>query len=232
MNDQPSDVHGAALLLASQRTYYDARADEYGDESKPDRTTPGLMKADVCRALVEEFQPTGDVLELACGTGAFTRELVRHAHTVTAVDASSRMLAINRTRVADPKVTYVQGDLFAWVPDRAYDAVFFGFWLSHIPPSAFDDFWTLVRACLAPHGRVAFVDEDDRAAGHDAVQAISGVPTARRTLSDDRQFEIVKVFWRPDELEHQLRASDWDINVRRVGETFLYGAGRPRWRRP
>jgi ubiquinone/menaquinone biosynthesis C-methylase UbiE len=80
------------------------------------------------------------VLELACGTGSFTREIVRHAQTVTAVDASLRMLAINRTCVNDLTVRYVHGDIFAGVPDRTYDVVFFGFWLSNVPPSAFHDF--------------------------------------------------------------------------------------------
>ena len=226
MSDQPSNDQGAASLIASTRAYYDARADDYGDESKPDRKNPGLMKAEVCRALVEEFRPTGDVLELACGTGYFTSEIVRHARSVTAVDASPRMLAINRRRLDDPKVTYVNADIFAWEPDRAYDAVFFGFWLSHVPPTALDDFWNLVRTCLAPDGRVAFVDQDDRAAGHDVRCSISGVPAARRTLSDGREFDIIKVFWRPEDLEDGLRSCGWDINVRRVGETFMYGVGR------
>jgi len=225
MDGQPASVDDAASLLASQRTYYDERAEDYGDVSRPDRNSPGLMNPEVCRALIDEFRPTGDVLELACGTGAFTGDIVQHAQSLTAVDASPRMLAINRRRVNDSKVTYVTSDIFAWEPDRAYDAVFFGFWLSHVPPTAFDGFWALVQGCLAPHGHVAFVDEDDRAAGHDDTYSIDGLPAARRTLSDGRQFEIVKVFWRPDELEHRLRTSGWDINVRRVGETFLYGTG-------
>jgi hypothetical protein len=35
MSDQPSAVHPTARLLASQRTYYNERAEEYGDPSKP-----------------------------------------------------------------------------------------------------------------------------------------------------------------------------------------------------
>jgi demethylmenaquinone methyltransferase/2-methoxy-6-polyprenyl-1,4-benzoquinol methylase len=228
VGDQPDLVRDASSLLASQRTYYDVRADEYGDASRPDRKAPGLMPADLGRSLVEAIDPYGDVLELACGTGFFTRELVRHARSVTAVDASPRMLAINRSRVGDPKVTYIQADLFAWSPTRTYDVVFFGFWLSHVPPDALADFWALVRRCLAPGGRVAFVDEDARAAGHDEVQLIGGVPAARRALSDGRQFEIVKVFWQPDSLEGRVRALGWEIDVRSVGETFLYGSGQVR----
>ena len=208
-------------LIASQRAYYDERAPDYADQSKPgDRRVRGYCGPEVVRTVVDEFAPTGDVLELACGTGIYTIELVRHATSLTAVDASPRMLEINRDRVRSPKVDYVHADVFSWQPDRTYDAVFFGFWLSHVPPTLFDRFWALVRRCLAPGGRVAFVDEDDRASHHDDIRPIDGIPAARRTLADGRVFEIVKVFWRPDELEARLRTSGWDINVRRVDDTF------------
>ena len=87
--------------------------------------------------------------------------------------------------------------------------------------------WGLVQRCLAPDGRVAFVDDDDRAGDAGDVRPVGGVPVARRTLRDGQQFDIVKVFWRPDALAARLRAVGWDITVRRVGQNFLYGAGRP-----
>jgi demethylmenaquinone methyltransferase/2-methoxy-6-polyprenyl-1,4-benzoquinol methylase len=119
----------------------------------------------------------------------------------------------------------VESDIFEFEPDSSYDVVFFGHWLSLVPPTLFDDFWALVRWCLAPEGRVAFIEEDDRAAGHDVVHQIAGVPAARRRLSDGREFEIVKLFWRAEELEERLRSSGWDIDVQRVEETYLYGIG-------
>jgi demethylmenaquinone methyltransferase/2-methoxy-6-polyprenyl-1,4-benzoquinol methylase len=214
-------------ILASQRAYYEERADDYADESKPpDRKVRGLLAPELGTALIDELQPTGHVLELACGTGIFTREIVRFAETVTAVDASPRMLAINRERVNHANVTYIEADLFSWEPGRTYDVVFFGFWLSHVPPDRFDGFWDLVRRCLGPGGRVAFVDEDDRTAEATDVTVVDRTPVAMRTLADGRSFEIVKVFWRPDELRSRLAANGWNIEVRRVGETSMYGASR------
>jgi SAM-dependent methyltransferase len=226
MGDRPSDPSAASGLLASQRRYYDERAPDYGDPSKPsDRGTRGLMHPELARMLVDEFRPVGRVLELACGTGGFTSDLARHADSLTAVDGAARMLEIAERRVDARNVEYVLSDIFEFRPDATYDAVFFGFWLSHVPPTLFEDFWDLVRRSLSPGGRVAFVDEDDRAAGHDDVRSVEGIPAAVRRLSDGREFEIVKVFWRPDDLEDRLRTCGWDIDVRRVGENYLYGVG-------
>ena len=215
-------------LIGSQRTYYDERAEHYMDLSKPsDRIGRGYMSDEMTRSLIDEFAPTGDVLELACGPGTFTRDIALHASSLTVVDGSPRMLDRARAAVGDANVTFIEADLFTWEPARTYDAVFFGCWLSHVPPDRFEDFWTLVRRCLRPGDRVGFVDEDDRGAVNDEVSIVDGVPTALRTLADGRTFDIVKVFWRPDDLERALRASGWDVAVRRVGDAFLYGEGRP-----
>jgi demethylmenaquinone methyltransferase/2-methoxy-6-polyprenyl-1,4-benzoquinol methylase len=217
-------VDRTARLIETQRTFYDQRASDYRDETVPDRRVVGAPSPDLVRGLVDAFAPSGDVLEIACGTGTFTRELLRHAAKLTAVDGSRRMLERCAHEVADTNVAYIHADVFEWQPDRRYDAVFFGFWLSHVPPSRFDEFWTLVRSCLGPHGRVGFVDEDDRGSSHDDVRVVEGVPVARRRLRDGRTFDVIKVFWNARELEAKLRSLGWHSRVRSVGETFLYGS--------
>ena len=114
-------------LLAEQVAYYRAIAAEYEDHviSGPD--------ASELVASLDSFRPAGCVLELACGTGRWTELLLRHATSVTAVDASPEMLAIASARVSDERVRFIQADLFTWAPDRRYDVVFFGSWLSHVP---------------------------------------------------------------------------------------------------
>jgi demethylmenaquinone methyltransferase/2-methoxy-6-polyprenyl-1,4-benzoquinol methylase len=213
-------------LIASQRAYYDQRAPDYGERSRPaDRPIRGMMPIELARRVVNDAALDGDVVELACGPGMFTLELARRARSVTAVDASPRMLERNRREVNAANVTYVEADLFRWAPDRVYDAVFFGFWLSHVPMVRFDQFWTLVATCIGGDGRVAFVDEDDRAAFSDETKMVDDTPAASRRLSDGRRFDIVKVFWVPAELERRVRDLGWDIHVRPVGATFLYGSG-------
>jgi 2-polyprenyl-3-methyl-5-hydroxy-6-metoxy-1,4-benzoquinol methylase len=214
------------LLLRSQVAYYDARAPDYADASRPgDRPGRGLLPDDLPRALIDDFAPTGDVLDVACGPGNFTRELVRHARSVTAIDASPRMLERAEAETAGAAVRYVEADVWSWQPDTHYDAIFFGFWLSHVPHSAFDLFWSNVRRWLHPGGQVAFVDEDTRGQANDVVRDVAGTPVAQRVLADGTAFDIVKIFWDCGELEQRLHGLGWDVSVRRVGDTFLYGKG-------
>ena len=207
--------------IEEQKRFYDLRAPDYMTGASSDRRgiVPDTgLPLDGRGGLVDELEIGGDILELACGPGGFTRELARHADRVTAVDASPAMLAC-------PTVRYVSADLFDWEPDSTYDVVFFGFFLSHVPPAAFESFWELVRAALRPGGRVAFVDEDDRSADFDEVRVDGGIPLARRTLVDGRDFDVVKVFWQPDELAARLRRLDWDVSIRRAGVGLLVGQG-------
>ncbi|HEX3392801.1 MAG TPA: class I SAM-dependent methyltransferase [Solirubrobacteraceae bacterium] len=146
------------VLLAEQAHYYRERAGEYEDwwfrrgryDHGPEMNARWFADAAEVEAALERFNPTGEVLELACGTGLWTQRLVSHAIGVTAVDGSPEMLELCRARVNDPRVSYIQADLFTWEPDRAYDVCFFGFWLSHVPEERFEAFGRRSNAPLDP----------------------------------------------------------------------------------
>src|SRR5690242_4854986 len=175
-------------LLAEQAAYYRAFAGRY-DEAYAVRED--LQSLD---ALVEGLPITGDVLELACGTGQWTRLLAGRGHRVTAVDGAPEMLARARERVADPAVEFIQADLFDWRPPRQFDTVFFCFWLSHVPPERFDDFWQLVGAALRPGGRACFVDSGPGDVVDEEILDDDGPPTVWRRLKDGSAHRVVKVF--------------------------------------
>ena len=104
--------------------------------------------------MLDAFRPAGSVLELACGPGTWTRQLLRHASSVTAVDASPEMLAIAATRVpGGAPVRFVQADLFTWNPTAGTTSSSSGSGCRTCPPAIWF-FWALVAAALAPHGRV------------------------------------------------------------------------------
>ena len=107
--------------LAEQVAYYRARAPEYDDwwerrheyDFGPVFDAAWAEEVAAVGAALDTFAPTGDVLELAAGTGIFTAQLLRHADRVTAVDASPEALAINTARNGTDRVDTVVADLFA-----------------------------------------------------------------------------------------------------------------------
>jgi demethylmenaquinone methyltransferase/2-methoxy-6-polyprenyl-1,4-benzoquinol methylase len=225
------------VLLEEQKAYYRARAGEYDEwfyrrgryDRGPENNARWLAEAAEVRHDLERFAPRGDVLELACGTGIWTEHLARHATTLTAVDASPEMLSINRERLGEAVVHYLEADVFDWQPDRAYDVVFFSFWHSHVPPEHFESFWALVRSCLKPEGRAYLVDslhsDTSIARNHqlDGPQATTSV----RKLNDGREFRIVKVFYRPEQLARRLQPMGWQPHFAATANYFLYGWAVP-----
>ncbi|MEM0913808.1 MAG: class I SAM-dependent methyltransferase [Planctomycetota bacterium] len=222
-------------VLADQIDYYRARADEYDQwwrrEGRYDRGEANARwhdQAAEVEAALDAASPTGDVLEIACGTGWWTQRLARHADRLTVVDAAPEALALCRQRCG-PGVDYVQADLFAWRPERVYDFVFFSFWLSHVPDQRFDAFWDAVRGALRPGGRAFVVDSlpapESRAKDHAVADPEAW--TQRRRLNDGREFEIVKVYHDPDRLTDRLDALGWRADLQRTDDFFFYGPIRP-----
>jgi SAM-dependent methyltransferase len=199
-----------AGLLAEQARYYRERAGEYDDwwfrRGRYDRGAAFASRwfADAAEVedTLERFRPAGRVLELACGTGLWTRRLVGYADTVTAVDASPEVIELARTELKDPKVDYVCADLFAWEPPTGYDVCFFSFWLSHVPEAQFENFWAKVGRTLRPGGRVFFVDDlpSELSSAVDHPLPDRGEETMIRRLDDGREFRIIKRFYEPSAL--------------------------------
>ena len=174
-------------------------------------------------AAFEGFDIEGDVLELACGPGRWTEKLAERARSLTAIDASPEMIERARARVEGAPVRFVQADLFAWRPQRRYDAVFFGFWLSHVLEDCFAPFWDMVAASLKPSGTVFFVDDNHRSEAELIEGAASSV--VERRSSDGTPFRAIKVPHQPVELTRRLAGLGWDASVDSDG-MFYWGSAR------
>ncbi len=247
--ERRAEERRAEELLDEQVAYYRARAAEYdnwwertgvayrGEEHR----RRWFLERKALEDALAGFGATGDVLELAAGTGNWTRHLVRTAASLTVVDASPEVLAINRVKLGPEAsgVTYVEADLFGWEPQRRYDVVFFSFWLGHVPPALAPAFWALVDRALAPGGRVFLIDsrlpEGLPAGGQVESFDLAGRPNgstdlstavAVRTLDDGRRFSIVKRFWLPENLQEELAQLGWNFDVRSTGESFVYASGK------
>lgn len=226
---RPSDEQ----LLADQIRYYEARAPIYeqlyflrGDHAAADESFVRSWRRETAtlERSVADLDLDGEVLELACGNGLWTRLLAPRSGGLTAIDSSMRMLERNREWIADPRVRYVHADLFTLELSGRFDLVFAGFFLSHIPPSRWRPFWAKVARWLTPRGRVAFVDDawgPDRPRSGDRVR--TGPEHAHIRRVEGTAFTIVKRFFRPEDLVDAFAETGFEADVSATGEHFLVG---------
>jgi demethylmenaquinone methyltransferase/2-methoxy-6-polyprenyl-1,4-benzoquinol methylase len=228
-------------LLGEQIRYYEERAREYEDlyhrRGRYDRgeafNAHWREETSRLEAAVETFAAAGgSFLELACGSGLWTRLLVGPIRRLVALDASPTMLALNRARYGAEHVEYIQADLWSWEPPAGerFDAVVMGFFVSHIPPERFVEFWDRLRGWLAPTGRVFLCDDlagPDRPRSGDTV--VDGPAfSSWRKLDDGRRFRIVKIFYSPESLAAELARAGWDAELTTTGTEFVFGTATPR----
>jgi demethylmenaquinone methyltransferase/2-methoxy-6-polyprenyl-1,4-benzoquinol methylase len=222
-------------LIAEQAAYYRARAGEYDEwwqrvgryDRGEEATSHWHAEVRELECALAEAGLTGDVLELACGTGWWSERLAATARSLTCIDGSTEMLEANEERLRRAKLPiprYESADLFQWAPCHAFDAVFFSFWLSHVPHDRFTAFWSSVARALRPNGKVFFIDSarEETATARDH-QMPNEAGVQERRLNDGRIYRIVKLFLEPNELTTRLEALGWRATVRRTQRYFVLG---------
>ncbi|HEX9038005.1 MAG TPA: class I SAM-dependent methyltransferase [Ktedonobacterales bacterium] len=229
--------------VAEQIAYYRARAGEYDEwalrQGRYDRGPEANARwhaevaqvADALQSFLAE-RPIACALEVAAGTGFRTQRIAPAVQRLTALDAAPETLAINRARLGElvGRVSYVTADTFTWEPAERFDVIFFGFWLSRVPPERFDAFWARVRAWLVPDGRVFLVDSvyNPHSTARDHLLEGPEATTVERRLGDGQRFRIVKVFYTPERLRADLARMEWDSALRATPDFFVYGSATPR----
>ncbi len=210
----------------AMRAYYDQRADEYDQwylrqgrfAGRPD---PQVWHAEVelLRGRVRAFAQ-GRLLEIASGTGWWTRELAGRAR-VTAVDYAPAMLALARgqLRAQGLRADFVRADAYAlpFAPG-AFERCLFGFWLSHVPLARLPDFLAGVRRSLAPGGLALVLDSAPVEPGQrPGVEYLH-----ERVLNDGTRHQVLKVLHTSETLAQVLAPLG---TVREAFSTGVYFSG-------
>jgi demethylmenaquinone methyltransferase/2-methoxy-6-polyprenyl-1,4-benzoquinol methylase len=215
--------------------YYEARAPEYDDwylrrgryERGPVHDAAWNAELDAAGRWLDELPFHGEIVELAAGTGWWS-PLLASKGELSMYDGASAPLDRARERLVAHRLRAHLHVRDAWSePDRPVDALFIGFWLSHVPRDRLDEFLGIARRWLKPGGTFALIDSlldpQSSAADHPAPADDASV----RRLDDGREFTIVKVYYEPAELGSALaRAGFEDIHVTTTGRFFLTGVAR------
>jgi len=187
------------------RRYYAARAREYERiYDKPERQ-PDLRRLE--RELPMRLAGRR-VLEIACGTGYWTRFLATSAERIVGVDANETTLAVARSKgLPDDRVEFRAADAYA-LPEALglFDGAFAGFWWSHVPRARQRAFLSGLGRRLAP-GAVGVLLDNRFVEGSSTPIAEcdpAGDTWQRRTLSDGSVHRVLKNFPTEGELREAL----------------------------
>ena len=182
--------------------YYVRRAGEYEEIygwRDPDRQREQEMLAfDIQNSLRGR-----DVLEVACGTGWWTRILSESARSIMATDLGEEVLEIAKEKEYGCPVTFKKEDAYNLsFPDGSFNGGLAFSWFSHIPHDLIDAFLREFHRVLGVGSKVFIADNV-------YVQGIGGELEKRegdpntykiRALKDGGVFTIVKNYFSAEDL--------------------------------
>ncbi|HTQ77018.1 MAG TPA: class I SAM-dependent methyltransferase [Burkholderiales bacterium] len=208
--------------MTSLVEYYAKRAAEYERiYARPER------QADlaVLRARVGAMYAGRRVLELACGTGYWTEVIAARAARVDALDVNEETLEVARSKkIPAGKAKFLRGDAYA-PPDcrRTHDALFAGFWWSHVPLARLDAFLEAAASAVAPGALVAFLDNRyvDGSSTPVSRTDAEGNTYQQRRLEDGSAHEVLKNFPAEGDLIRRASRHGWGAHVELLEHYWL-----------
>lgn len=192
--------------------YYNKRLNEYeAIYAKPERQSD-LQKL---LARLQLDIKNRSVLELACGTGWWTRQLSLHASEWTATDADPGALEIiQHQSIQGLRDTQL---LNAYQPqfENPVDCVFAAHWYSHLKINECPAFFESVRKCLKPGGCLIMLDNKYVSGSSTPVSRTDEVGNTyqARPLKDGSSHEVLKNFPTQQQLRQTGIAAGYDVQT-------------------
>ena len=210
-------------MITEQSAEYYAKSAANHDRvyDKPERQADlAAMRAHVADAVRGHH-----VLELACGTGYWTRVIAETADAVTATDINHEMIALARLRAlpAD-KVTLRVADAWQLPADIGeYTAVFIGYWWSHVKREEQERFLAQLRSRLGGDIVIILLDDNYVEGSSETVARtdMEGNTYQIRTAPDGTRYEIPKTYPSDSALRKKLASSVREIKIVRLEYFWL-----------
>jgi len=206
--------------------YYRERAEEYDEIYEwrdPHRQEEQKRLGDAIKESLKDRR----VLEVACGTGFWTRILSQTAKSIIATDLGEEVMELARGKEYACPVTFRKEDACDLsFRDGAFDGGFAFSWFSHIPRKGIDSFLEGFHRVLEAGSRVFIADNVYiPGVGGDLIKkAESGDTYKKRALKDGRVFTIIKNYFSADDLQRifQRHVSRFDQDNIFHGKCFWY----------
>jgi len=172
---------------------------------------------------LESAMQNRDVLEVACGTGWWTRVAARTASSIVATDVTVPVLEIAKQKQLDPRVVQFRtGDAYDVASiTGSYNAAFANFWLSHIPRRRIQEFVAQLSCGVVPGSTLFFADNNYvPGLGGDLVDGADDDTYKRRLLNDGSEHLVLKNYYAEGDLRALLR--DQEDVVVKSGKFFWW----------
>jgi SAM-dependent methyltransferase len=180
--------------------YYKQRAKEYEDiYERPERQDD----LQFLKTIISSTFQDRNVLEIACGTGYWTRYISECAESILATDINRDVLNLARSKSYHRcPVKFLKSNAYSLENVREkFTAGFCGFWWSHVPMSRRAEFLKVFHDRLDHDALVIMIDNNyvDNSNTPISRKDQEGNTYQIRKLKTDKEYEVLKNF--PDENE-------------------------------
>ncbi len=184
--------------------YYKQRAPEYEQIYYRDIPIKRRELADEATRL-KQLATDKSILDLACGTGYWTKVISQTAASLIASDISAEMIIEARKKNYLCQPDFVLADLYRLpFADGGFQLVTLGFWFSHEPKQNYHAFFDMLKPLLRENGAIWMIDNNPPAEGPH-LQSVGtdefGNNYKQRFLDSGQEFAILKNYFS----ENQLR---------------------------
>lgn len=203
--------------------YYEQRAPEYeAVYEKPERQSDlAWLEYQLLEAVTDRR-----VVEIACGTGYWTRRMAAKATAVLATDASPQLANTAARSAQFDNVAAAVADIYALPDYTEYDCVIGGFIYSHVPAAKRQKFFQSIQRSLGSGKRVVLFDNRFVAGSSTPISNTTpeGDTFQVRRLADGSEHKVLKNFPTAEELSTGLQSICKTVAVQN-SEYFWFAVG-------
>ena len=208
--------------------YYDERAEEYDEiyEGKGPATCSREVYAIDIEGIgkfAESFG-TGNLLDIACGSGYWLKLFYNKCSTFTFLDQSEQMLKLCRKKAENFEVieisSFIKSDIldYSFEETVKFDCALIGFLLGHFTIAQEEIFFKKLKRLLRPGAEILIIDSTWNKG---RAKTLHKEDVVERRLNDGRTFKIYKKYFDEEDLPALLNFYGISVKDSFFGETFV-----------